>query len=130
MKTEQPQNRLSRPMSPITPSSKNSKYELSIAEDTSISHLNENIDFKIGLGGMAIVKEEALRIPLYGEKNPIADLNLSDKTKADLKKIIEAKPEWSRYNSFQPDWAAFQTEIKQMMISTMEPAMRSLFTND
>ena len=56
-------------MSPITPSRKNNEsIDVTIADDTSLSNLNESsfLDFKIGLGGVAIVKEEALRIPLYG----------------------------------------------------------------
>lgn len=94
------------------------------------NHINNDLlDFKIGLGGVAIVKEEALKIPLFQLKNPNTDLNVSGKIKEELKKMENTKPEWSRYNSFQPDWTVFQTEIKQMMLSIMEPNVRNLYEN-
>jgi hypothetical protein len=97
--------------------------------DRSNGTITTNLDFKIGSGGVAQMEEEMLKIPLPNELDLNKDLNAAPRATKALENILKTKPDWSRYNATQPDWFAFQTEVKQMVIAILDPPMRQIYEN-
>jgi hypothetical protein len=53
-----------------------------------------------------------------------------EKVAEELVQVAVEKPDWARYNVYQPDFYAFEAEIQEMILTLLEPAMRKIYENE